>query len=82
MLVELHVRGGGLVAKAHIPPFQVLPKVLYWGSRVFVLDPEQHGAIGALMRADETVRYEEACAWHLTGEINMETLVIEEVPRG
>jgi hypothetical protein len=36
--VQLVTADGGYVGKFQIPPFQKLPEVLVWGSRVFHLD--------------------------------------------
>lgn len=36
MIVELQTGDGGLVGRFEIPPFQILPEILVWGSRTFV----------------------------------------------
>lgn len=36
MKVKCFTRGGGFVREAELPPFQLMPEALIWGSRLFV----------------------------------------------
>ncbi len=57
--ISLRVKGGGLVAKAFIPEFALLPEVVVWGTRMFQHrgpDPDMGG--GAIL-------YREVFAYHI-----------------
>lgn len=56
---KLITRDGGFVTDFFMPPFQLLPEVALWGSRVFVIDKPFEQKFG---EPAEPI-YREACGW-------------------
>lgn len=72
---RLELRTGELVGFAHVPPFMVLPEVIQYGSRVFILDKESSVAMapednknkpGYQALGQKQLRYYEDTVYHVT----------------
>ena len=59
MKAKLLTRDGDLVHEFDLPPFQLLPEVMFWGSRVFILREPFTQSSSKKTAPD----YFEACCW-------------------
>lgn len=68
MNIQLETNEGGLVQRCTIPDFKMAPKVLMWGSRIFIFHRWECDA----STRERLGLYREAFAYHINHQIERE----------